>query len=259
MRAIVFAVMAAAVVPGIAVSGTLRPEVAQVEFYQEGNRQYQEGDFEGALASYLRLVEAGFESGEVYYNLGNTYFKLGDLAQSILYYERAHRLLPVDADVQANLDLARSLTVDEIEPLPRFWLFSAVEWWVDLLPRTLLIVVVAASYLLGTGVLLLLILNRGAAVSVWGPRIALACGAVFLVFGLNLAIRESDVGRAQEAVVLQTQVDVKSAPLDDEALTVFTVHEGTKVRIDRLSEEWAEVVLEDGRVGWVSVGVLETI
>ena len=58
-----------------------------MEFYQEGNRLYQEGNFEDALASYLRLVEAGFESGEVYYNIGNTYFKLGDLAESILYYE----------------------------------------------------------------------------------------------------------------------------------------------------------------------------
>ncbi len=175
MRAMVFAVMAASgvvAIPGsgaleVAASGALEvaavdvlasaksgapsPAVAQVEFYQEGNRLYQEGDFEEALASYLRLVEAGFESGEVYYNIGNTYFKLADLARSILYYERARRLLPGDADVQANLDLARSLTVDEIEPLPRFWLFSAVEGWVELLPRTLLIAVVAASYLVEDG------------------------------------------------------------------------------------------------------------
>jgi len=275
MRALVFAVMAASGVSVIPASGALEvaaadvfasarsgapgPALTQVEFYQEGNRLYQEGDFEGALASYLRLVEAGFESGEVYYNIGNTYFKLGDVAPSILYYERARRLLPGDEDVQANLDLARSLTVDEIEPLRRFWLFSAVEWWVGLLPSTLLIAVVAASYLVGTGVVLLLILKRGAQVAVWGRRIASASGVVFFVFGLNLAVRELELGQAQEAVVLQPQVDVLSAPLDDETLTIFTVHEGTKVRIDRLSEEWAEVVLEDGRVGWVPVGVLETI
>jgi tetratricopeptide (TPR) repeat protein len=257
MRTIVSTVIAACVTASPAV-GALEV-VAQVEFYQEGNRQYQEGDFENALTSYLRLVEAGFESGKVYYNIGNTYFKLGDVAQSILYYERARRLLPGDEDVQANLDLARSLTVDEIEPLPRFWLFSAVEWWVDLLPRTLLIAVVAASYLVGTSIVLLLILKRGAPVAAWGKRIALACGVVFLLLGLNLAVREFEVGRAQEAVVLEPQVDVMSAPLDDEALTIFTVHEGTKVRIDRLSEEWAEVALEDGRVGWVPVGVLEAI
>ena len=260
MRALVFAAMAAFGLATIPASGALEvAAVAQVEFYQEGNRLYQEGEFEDALASYLRLVEAGFESGEVYYNIGNTYFKLGDLARSILYYERARRLLPGDADVQANLVLARSLTVDEIEPLPRFWLFSVVEWWVEFLPRTLLIAVVAASYLVGTGVVLLLILKRGAQGVAWGRPIAFACAAVFLLFGLNLTVREFELGRAQEAVVLQPQVDVMSAPLDDETLTVFTVHEGTKVRIDRLSEEWAEVVLEDGRVGWVPVGALETI
>ena len=275
MRAVVFTAMVASAVPAIPASGALEvaaidvlgsarsgalgPALTQVEFYQEGNRLYQEGDFEGALASYLRLVEAGFESGEVYYNIGNTYFKLGDVAPSILYYERARRLLPGDEDVQANLDLARSLTVDEIEPLPRFWLFSAVEWWVGLLPSTLLIAVVAASYLVGTGVVLLLILKRGAQVAVWGRRIASTSGVVFFVFGLNLAVREFELGQAQEAVVLQSQVDVLSAPLDDETLTIFTVHEGTKVRIDRLSEGWAEVALEDGRVGWVPVGVLETI
>ena len=256
MRTILFAVTAAC---GVGTFGTPGPAVAQVEFYQEGNRLYQEGDFEEALASYLRLVEAGFESGEVYYNIGNTYFKLSDVAQSILHYERARRLLPGDEDVQANLDLARSLTVDEIAPLPRFWLFSAVDWWVGLLPRTLLIAVVVASYLVGTGVVLLLILKRGAPAAVWGRRIASASAVVFLLFGLNLAVREFEVGQAQEAVVLQPQVDVLSAPLDDETLTIFTVHEGTKVRIDRLSEEWAEVALEDGRVGWVPVGVLETI
>jgi tetratricopeptide (TPR) repeat protein len=275
MLAVVLAAMVGSAVPAIPASGTLEvaaidvlwsarsgglgPVPTQVEFYQEGNRLYQEGDFEGALASYLRLVEAGFESGEVYYNIGNTYFKLGDVAPSILYFERARRLLPGDEDVQANLDLARSLTVDEIEPLPRFWLFSAMQWWVGLLPRTLLIAVVAASYLVGTGVVLLLILKRGAQVAVWGRRIVLASGVVFFLFGLNLAVREFELGQAQEAVVLQPQVDVLSAPLDDETLTIFTVHEGTKVRIDRFSDEWAEVALEDGRVGWVPVGVLETI
>ena len=111
MRTVVFAAMVA-----IAMFGTPPSAVTQVEFYQEGNRLYQEGDFEGALASYLRLVEAGFESGEVYYNIGNTYFKLGNVALSILYYERARRLLPGDEDVQANLDLARSLTVTRSSP-----------------------------------------------------------------------------------------------------------------------------------------------
>ena len=232
---------------------------AQVEFYQEGNRLYQEGDFEGALSSYLGVVEAGFESGEVYYNLGNAYFKVGDLARAILHYERARRLLPGDEDVRANLELARSLTADEIEPLPRFWVLDAWSWWVGLLPRSLLIILVASAYVVAMSGVIVLIMKRGTPPAVWGARLALGAGGFLLVLGLNLAIRELDVGQAEEAVVLEPQVDVMSAPVDDETLTIFTVHEGTKVRVDRRAEEWAEVVLEDGKVGWVRVEVLETI
>jgi len=232
---------------------------AQVEFYQEGNRLYQDGDFEGALSSYLRVVEAGQESGEVFYNIGNSYFKIGELARAILNYERARRLLPGDEDVRANLGLARSLTVDEIEPLPRFWVLDAWSWWVGLLPRSFLIGVVALAYFTGTTGVILLLMKRGKSLARWGGRVVFGASSVLLIFGLNLAIRELEIGQAEEAVVMAPQVAVRSAPVDDEALTIFTVHEGTKVRVDRRAETWAEVVLEDGKVGWVRVEVLETI
>ena len=235
------------------------PTHAQVEFYQEGNRLYQAGDFEGALSSYLRVVEAGFESGEVYYNIGNAYFKVGDLARSILYYERARRLLPGDEDVRANLDLARSLTADEIEPLPRFWVLDVWSWWVGLLPRSLLVLLVVVAYVTAMGGAIMVIAKRGTAVASWAGRVALAAGGGLLVLGLNLAVRELGIGQPEEAVVLESQVEVMSAPLDDETLAIFTVHEGTKVRVDRRADDWAEVILEDGRVGWVRVGVLEPI
>ena len=128
MRAMVFAVMVgcgltalpAADVPVSAMVANARPTSTQVEFYQEGNRLYQEGDFEAALASYLRLVEAGFESGEVYYNIGNTYFQ----ARRAGPIHPVLRARPADYSrgirtFRPTLDLARSLTVDEIEPLPR--------------------------------------------------------------------------------------------------------------------------------------------
>ncbi len=230
----------------------------QVEFYQEGNRLYQEGDFEGALSSYLRVVEAGLESGEVYYNIGNTYFKVGDLARAILHYERARRLLPSDEDVRVNLDLARSLTADEIEPLPRFWVLDAWSWWVDLLPRSILLFLVALAYVAGMTGVILLVWKRGGSAALWGGHVALAAGGVLLVLGLNLAI-QLGLGRSEEAVIMVPQVEVLSAPVDDETLIIFTVHEGTKVRVDRRAEAWAEVVLEDGKVGWVRVEVLETI
>lgn len=240
---------------------TLLPAGAsgQVDFYRDGNRLYQDGDYEGALQAYLNILDAGFESGDLYFNTGNAYFKIGDLGRAILYYERARRLSPGDEGVLANLALARTLTVDEVEPLPRFWVLSAWDWWVGLLPRGLLIAVVAAAYLMTMAGVLGVVLRRGTAAAIWGGRAALAGGALTLVLGLNLVVRELGLGRSEEAVVLVAEVPVRSAPSDDGDLTVFTVHEGTKVRIDRSSNDWAEVVLEDGKVGWLKLDALEII
>ena len=79
------------------------------------------------------------------------------------------------------------------------------------------------------------------------------------LLGSNLAVREFDVGHPERGVILAEAVSVRSAPTDDDDLTVFEVHEGTRVRIDQRTEQWAEIVLDDGKVGWVPVGVMGVI
>jgi hypothetical protein len=232
---------------------------AQGAFFDAGNRLYQEGRYREALENYLRIEDEGFESGSLYFNIGNAYFKLGDLGHAILYYERAQRLLPRDEDVLANLQLARSLTADEITPLPRFWLLRAVSWWVQLVSTSLLRLIVATAYLAAMLGIATMVLRRGTNIAVAG-RWMTACGAALVViFGINLLVRELRIGQPEEAVVMVEEVSVRSAPSDDAALTVFAIHEGTKVRVDRRTDEWLEIVLEDGKVGWVRVDVVEVI
>ena len=211
------------------------PLAAQEAFFDEGNRRYQEGDYAGAIELYERILESGVESGELHYNLGNAWFRLGALGPAILHYERARRIMPRDGDLRANLALARALTVDQVTPLPGFWLFRVARWWVDLLSRPALLAVVTLAWLTA------------------------AAGGVALVFGLSLLVRELEVGRPDEAVIMAEEAAVRSAPADDEALLIFTVHEGTKVRVERRSDEWVEIVLEDGKVGWVRSGRLALI
>ena len=231
----------------------------QEAFFDEGNQRYQDGDFDGAVASYARILEAGLESGDLYYNLGNTYFKRGEIGPAILYYERARRLMPADEDLLANLALARQLTADEITPLPQFWLFRAVRWWVDLVPRSALAWLVGLAYLVVAGGGIVWILRPGTPMAAWARRGAAGAAGVALLFGINLAVRELGIGAPQKAVVMATEADVQSAPSGDSALRIFAVHEGATVRMGRRSDDWVEIVLEDGTVGWVEAAQLEPI
>lgn len=243
----------------LAVSAPPAPAAAQEAFFDEGNRLYQEGDFAGAVEMYERILAGGLESGELHYNLGNAWFRLGELGPAILHYERARRIMPRDDDLLANLALARSLTVDQVTPRPGFWLFRAARWWVDLLPRPLLLTIVTAAWLAAAAALAVVVLARRDVLVVWSRRAAAAAGVVTLVFGLGLAARELRAGRTDEAVIMAAEAPVRSAPADDEALLIFTLHEGARVRVERRSDEWVEIALEDGRVGWLRSGQLTLI
>jgi hypothetical protein len=232
---------------------------AQEEIFARGNQLYQEGDFEGAIEAYEAVRTAGFEGASLHYNLGNAYFKAGDLGRSILEWERALALAPGDADALANLELARSLTADAVEPLPQFWLFSALSWWVRLLPGGALTALVTGAWLLvGVG-LIVRILGRGPDLRRLGAGVAVVGAVVVLVFGANLVVRELHLGQPERGVILARAVPVRSAPAEDDDLTLFEIHEGTRVRVEQRAGAWAEVVLDDGKVGWVPADVFETI
>jgi tetratricopeptide (TPR) repeat protein len=245
-------VLAVLLLPSLPVSG-------QEELYQRGNQIYQEGDFTGALEAYQAVLQAGFESADLYFNLGNAFFKTGELGPSVLNYERALRLNPRNQDIRANLELVRSLTTDEIQPLPRFWVLSALSWWVGLFPGRLLRLLVAIFYVLGAGGLCLRILSPRAGPRRAGAWVAVGAGVGILLSGTTLLAREGVVGRADWGIIMVEEVAVQSAPSEEDDLTLFHVHEGTKVRLDQRTELWSEIVLEDGKVGWVPSRALEII
>ena len=83
--------------------------------------------------------------------------------------------------------------------------------------------------------------------------------AVVFVLGTNLAVRELGIGRAERGVILADAVSVQAAPSEEDDITLFQIHEGTLVQIDQRVGDWAEIVLEDGKVGWVPAEVMEVI
>jgi uncharacterized protein YgiM (DUF1202 family) len=92
-----------------------------------------------------------------------------------------------------------------------------------------------------------------------GAWISVVGVVVVVLLGANLVARELGIGRAERAVVMVDAVAVRSAPAQDDDLTLFEVHEGTSVRLDQTTGSWAEVVLDDGKVGWVPLSAMEII
>ena len=129
----------------------------------------------------------------------------------------------------------------------------------DLLPRSVLILVVGVAWLGLTTGIIVRILARADGGRRLGTWFAAGSAAVVLILGTNLVVRETGFGQAERAVILEEAVPVRSAPTADDNLTLFEVHEGTRVRVDQRTEQWAEIVLADGKVGWVPVDVMEIV
>jgi len=227
--------------------------------FNEATGLYQAGAYDQALETYQRILEMGYESGPVYYNMGNCLYKLQNIGQAILYYERARRLMPGDDDLRANLALANLAVVDKITPQQTFILFRIIDGFVFLFPKPVLMWLVAVSYLAGMASLIGWILSRKRMARRILSRLCIVLACVFLVLGLSYIERLRQEAGNVEGVILVDMVDVVSAPSEEEGMEVFTLHEGTKVRIDQTSGEWLEIVLADGKTGWVKEGVLEII
>lgn len=232
---------------------------AQDEIVDRGNVAYQEGDYTAAIEAYEAVIQGGFSSAGLQYNLGNAYFKSGNLGRSILHWERALALSPGDPDTRANLELARSLTADAIEPMPTFWLFALTSGWVNLLSTTFLLIFVGLAWFTTTAGVVIRVLGRSDRMIGLGRSSTMIGLPLLLLFGATLFVRELGIGSADRGIVLVEMVPARSAPAEDDDLTLFEVHEGTRVRIDQRTGSWVEVVLDDGKVGWIPAETMEII
>jgi len=226
--------------------------------FLDANKLYQAGNYQEALGSYSKIVQSGQESGPLYYNMGNCYYKMSDIGRAVLHYERAKRLMPRDEDLKANLAMANLATVDKIEPQADFLLIALVNGFVHAIPVAPLTVLVLAGYLLGTAFLTVWVVSRRHWLRSLASKLCIVCAVLFAVSGLSLFAQERGLRLRKEAVILTDKVDVLSAP-GAEGVEVFSLHAGTKVRTDQQNGEWIEIVLPDRKVGWVKKDALESI
>jgi tetratricopeptide (TPR) repeat protein len=219
---------------------------------------YAAEHYQQAAHSYEALLKQGVSS-DLYYNLGNCYYRMDDMTRAVLNYERALLLSPGDRDVRLNLQMARSKTIDKIVPESEMffvtWYHSLVNLMsVDGWARMALISLVAAIIL----ALAYLFSDR-----IWLRKLGFFAGLLFLVvFALsNLFAYQQKHQHAEHrgAVVVTPSVGVKRTP-DQQGKDGFVIHEGTRVNItDTSIKSWLGVRLDDGREGWIHASAVELI
>ena len=227
--------------------------------WRSGVEAYTAGDYASALKDFEDVRETGLMSKELYYNLGNSYLRSGEIAQAILWYERACRLDPSDADVRYNLEYARALTQDRIDEVPEVFFRQWRRGVCYLLPSNAWAVIGLVSLALFVACVLLFLLG-----STGGRRkLGFFVGIAFLVvalLGWDFARwQRSEALRQDMAIVMKPVSSVKSSPSADGAKDLFILHEGTRVRILDNVGGFSNIELADGRQGWIPAGEIEVI
>lgn len=226
--------------------------------FAKGNELYAKGKYKEAAASYEQVLASGYFSAEVYFNLGNAYYKQEEIPLAILNYEKARKLSPGDEDIQVNIQLANLKIADKIDVVPEFFL---AKWWRSFIlfcPAGILSVLSVSGFLLGFAFLIVYLF----AISITLKRPAFYSGIILLVLALLInfvaSLQTSYLTGSNEAVVFAGTVNVKSGPKDS-FKTLFVIHEGLKVSVKTQSEEWIKVELPNGNVGWITSASVKKI
>ncbi len=225
------------------------------DLVEKGNINYMSGNYEMAIKDYQSVVDSGYESAELYYNLGNAYYKSNKFTMALVNYEKASLLDPDDKEIQNNLEMARQLAVDKIDKLPEFlpksWyrqfigLFKTDQWaYISMItfPLSLLLFLVY-FFVRRIGL-------RKAAF--WLALVVMLISVSAFIFSYN---RKKLVYDNSYAIIITPSVTIKSSP-DESGTELFQLHEGTKVEIIDQLGDWKEIKLSDGNVGWLKMSDL---
>ncbi len=219
-------------------------------FYTAG-AMYEYGEYDKAIKEYNKIIEKGFESGAIYYNLGNCYFKKGKLGKALLNYEKAKRLIPRDSDLESNYKYACSLVKGGFIRDKRSWLIRFTDkifnFTIDELSLLL-----SCFYIIVLGVIILSLYIR----IIRKYRLVIIIGAIVIFFLVLLSFYNRISLLGKEAIVIKDKTEAKFEPLKS-ATNYFTLYEGMKVIVITGEGEWCKIKRVDGKMGWVKMDTIE--
>ena len=225
--------------------------------FDSSNDFYTNGNYQMAIEGYKSILNSGFESAELYYNLGNAFYKLNNIPESNFFYEKARSILPDDEDVLINLSFAQNLRIDKIEKLPIsqtqnlkiniLKMFSEKGWS---------ILLITLAWAICISLILYLSINKSIQ-----KRIFFSQSIILLIMAiviLIINIEKKELNNEKFAIVFDKEVEVWSEPNRISELK-FLLHEGTKVKQIDTIQDWVNIQLENGTLGWIQSSTIKIL
>ncbi len=233
-------------------------ETEALKKYHDANIAYQKLEYEKSIELFNDLIQNNYRSVEIYFNLGNAYFKAGNFSKAILNYERAKKIEPEDEDTNFNLKIASLKVVDKMDTAPQIFykrwikelslIFASDTWTILFIIILWLLFISAGFYVSGR--------------TVSAKKISFFSMLLFLIVSLTagtLMIRSHVMANVeQQAIIMSSSVYVKSSP-DDKGNDLFILHEGTKADILDEIGDWRKIRIANGGIGWMKAAEMETI
>lgn len=220
--------------------------------------EYQKGNYQQAIIDYKELIETT-KSPELYYNLGNTYYRCGNITQAIIAYERAQKLSPGDRDIRFNLQFVQSKTIDKITPTEQMFFVTWYQALVNLTSVDGWAKTAICSMIMALVLMLLYLFCPKDIVKRVGFYGAICLFALLVVSNVFAYQQKKILQSRNSAIVTAPSVTVKNSPADS-GTDVFVIHEGTHVDItDKTIKNWCAIKIADGREGWIRTSHIEEI
>ena len=222
------------------------------------NNAYVRKDYEKALSFYQNILKTGMEAPEIYYNIGNSYFKLNQITNAIYFYEKALILAPNDKDIKYNLNIAQQYTTDKIKTIEPFFLKKFYQNLISVFSVNQWANISLFSFIAVLIFILLFLFLRNISLK----KLFFVTSIILLFLSVSSLIfsfsQKKNLAAHHTGIVFSPTVNIKSSP-DEQGTNLMIIHEGIKVTIADSLQNWYNVILPDGNEGWLKKSDLKRL
>ena len=226
--------------------------------FLQANDAYNNGLYEEAITLYNKIILGGQHDSSIYFNLGNSHYKLNNVAESIYYFEKAKLFSLKDEDIEINLAFAKNMTIDSIDPLPKSDLLRFREYLFDLFSlNEYSFIIILFSWLTAIFFGLYLFNSKPYSKKFYFSFSLLSM--LFLILSFSVSSLKSSIKKEEIfGIIFDRKIEIWAEP-NFRSENLFSLHEGTKVQVLDSLQEWKKIKIANGSEGWIKEAIIKNL